>query len=76
MRGTHADDRHARDGLNIRFNHTPSMAVKLEHVPYDTFRRRWTDRSIEDAYVTFALNPELDRKNDDEGDFAVGGFQL
>lgn len=25
---------------------------------YDTFRTRWTDRNIEDAYVTFALNPD------------------
>ena len=46
------------DGLSIRFDHTPSMSGKLEHVRYDTFRTRWTDRSIEDAYVTFALNPE------------------
>ena len=45
-------------GLGIRFNHTPSMAGPLEHVRYDTFRTRWTDRSIEDAYVTFALSPD------------------
>jgi hypothetical protein len=34
------------------------MNGKLEHVRYDTFRTRWKDRSIEDAYVTFALNPD------------------
>jgi CubicO group peptidase (beta-lactamase class C family) len=45
-------------GLNIRFDHTPSMKGKLEHVRYDTFRTRWSDRNIEDAYVTFALNPD------------------
>lgn len=48
----------AGDGLNVRFDHTPSMSGKLEHVHYDTFRARWTDRNIEDAYVTFALNPD------------------
>ena len=46
------------DGMNIRFDHTPSMTGKLEHVRYDTFRTRWSDRNIEDAYVTFALNPD------------------
>jgi CubicO group peptidase (beta-lactamase class C family) len=46
------------EGLNIRFDHTPSMSGKLEHVRYDTFRTRWTDRNIENAYVTFALNPD------------------
>lgn len=44
--------------MNIRFDRTPSMSGKLEHVRYDTFRTRWTDRSVEDAYVTFALNPD------------------
>jgi CubicO group peptidase (beta-lactamase class C family) len=48
----------AGDGMNIRFDHTPSMNGKLEHVRYDTFRTRWKDRSIEDAYVTFALNAD------------------
>src|SRR5262249_25808190 len=48
----------AADGMNIRFDHTASMTGKLEHVRYDTFRTRWSDRNIEDAYVTFALNPD------------------
>lgn len=48
----------AAEGLNVRFDNTPSMTGKLEHVRYDTFRTRWTDRNIEDAYVTFALNPD------------------
>lgn len=46
------------DGLTISFQHTPSFAGKLEHVQYDTFRTRWPDRSLEDAYVTFALKPD------------------
>jgi len=46
------------DGLRIGFDRTPSMQGKLEHVRYDTFRTRWTDRNVEDAYVTFALNPD------------------
>jgi hypothetical protein len=47
------------DGLSIRFEHTPAFAGKLEHVHYDTFRTRWTDRTqTEDAYVTFSLQPD------------------
>lgn len=46
-------------GLSIRFEHTPAFAGKLEHVQYDTFRTRWTDRTMtEDAYVTFSLQPD------------------
>jgi hypothetical protein len=44
--------------LSIRFENTPAMNSVLEHVRHDTFRTRWPDRAIEDAYVTFALNPE------------------
>jgi CubicO group peptidase (beta-lactamase class C family) len=47
------------DGLSIRFEHTPAFVGKLEHVQYDTFRTRWADRTLtEDAYVTFALQPD------------------
>jgi hypothetical protein len=46
------------EGMNIKFDRTPAMSGKLEHVRYDTFRTRWTDRNVEDAYVTFALNPD------------------
>jgi CubicO group peptidase (beta-lactamase class C family) len=45
-------------GLNIRFEHTPSLSSRLEHVRYDTFRTRLADRTLEDAYVSFALNPD------------------
>ncbi|MBL8269423.1 serine hydrolase [Steroidobacter sp.] len=48
----------AGEALRIRFENTPTMIGTLEHVRYDTFRARWEDRGIEDAYVTFALTPE------------------
>jgi CubicO group peptidase (beta-lactamase class C family) len=45
----------ARTGgkLWLRFDLTPGMEGSLEHVADDTFRAHWTDRGIEDAYVTF-----------------------
>lgn len=48
----------AGQGLRIRFENTPTMKGTLEHVRYDTFRTRWENRGIEDAYVTFALDAE------------------
>ena len=47
----------ARPGgrLWINFDRTPNMDGPLEHVADDTFRAHWTDRGIEDAYVTFAV---------------------
>ena len=44
--------------LRIDFRQTPNMAGNLEHWQYDTFRTHWDDASIEDAYVTFALDAE------------------
>jgi CubicO group peptidase (beta-lactamase class C family) len=41
--------------LWIRFDLTPGMEGPLEHVANDTFRAHWTDRGIEDAYVTFQV---------------------
>ena len=41
--------------LWIRFDRTPGMEGSLEHIADDTFRAHWTDRGIEDAYVTFAV---------------------
>lgn len=49
---------HTPAGLRISFEHTPALSGPLEHVRYDTFRTRWPDRTVEDAYVTFALNPD------------------
>jgi CubicO group peptidase (beta-lactamase class C family) len=45
-------------GLRLRFTRTPGMEGALEHVQYDTFRARWSDRDIEDAFVTFTLDPQ------------------
>jgi CubicO group peptidase (beta-lactamase class C family) len=45
-------------GLVINFDRTHDMQGRLEPVRYDTFRTRFTDRTIEDAYVTFQLSPE------------------
>ena len=45
-------------GLEISFDRTPTMKGALEHVAYDTFRTRFTDPAIEDAYLTFALAPD------------------
>jgi CubicO group peptidase (beta-lactamase class C family) len=44
-----------RKGLRIRLEHTPVFTGTLEHVRHDTFRARWGDPNIEDAYVSFAL---------------------
>jgi CubicO group peptidase (beta-lactamase class C family) len=42
--------------LWITFDRTPGMEGALEPVSGDKFRTRWTDRSIEDAYVSFNRN--------------------
>jgi len=44
------------EGLRIRFDQTPGMEGPLEPAQYDTFRTRWSDRDIEDAYLTFQLD--------------------
>jgi len=41
--------------LWINFDRTPNMDGPLQHVADDTFRAHWTDRGIEDAYVTFTV---------------------
>ena len=46
-----------KDGkLSIGFDRSPGMEGSLEPAGDETFRTRWTDRTIEDAYVTFATN--------------------
>ena len=40
--------------LWITFDRTPGMEGALEPVAGDKFRTRWTDRSIEDAYMSFS----------------------
>ena len=48
----------AGDGLTIDFTRSPALKGALEPWSHDTFRTRFTDRSQEDAFVTFALNPD------------------
>jgi CubicO group peptidase (beta-lactamase class C family) len=50
--------RHERGALRIDFRQTPDMAGTLEHWQYDTFKVRWDDRTIEPAFVSFALDAE------------------
>jgi CubicO group peptidase (beta-lactamase class C family) len=45
-------------GLVITFDHTPSMIGDLQHWQYNTFKAHWRDHTIEDAFVTFTLNPD------------------
>ena len=40
------------------FKQTPGMVGTLEHWRYDTFQARWDDRTIEPAYVSFALDAQ------------------
>jgi CubicO group peptidase (beta-lactamase class C family) len=44
--------------LVISFDHTPGMVGDLQHWQYDTFKAHWRVRTIEDAFVTFSLNPD------------------
>ncbi len=50
----------ALDGgrLVLRMSRTPAMVGDLEHWQHDTFVARWRDKTIPDAFVTFALNVE------------------
>ena len=45
-------------GLVIRFDHTPTMVGDLQHWQHDTFKAHWRVRTIEDAFITFSLNPD------------------
>jgi CubicO group peptidase (beta-lactamase class C family) len=45
-------------GLVFSLDHTPKAVADLEHWQYDTFKAHWRDRTIEDAFVTFTLNPD------------------
>ncbi len=48
----------ANGALVITFDHTPSMIGDLQPWQHDTFKAHWRDHLIEDAFVTFALNPD------------------
>ncbi len=43
----------AKGGLTIRFDKSPSMTGALEPWDGEVFKTRFTDRNIEDAFVTF-----------------------
>src|SRR5579862_4465095 len=45
-------------GLVMSFDHTPTMIGDLQHWQYDTFIAHWRVRTIEDAFITFSLNPD------------------
>jgi CubicO group peptidase (beta-lactamase class C family) len=45
-------------GLVFSMDHTPKAIADLQHWQYDTFKAHWRDRTIEDAFVTFTLNPD------------------
>ena len=44
--------------LVFRLDHTPKAVGDLEPWQYDTFKVKWRDRIIEDAFLTFALNAD------------------
>jgi CubicO group peptidase (beta-lactamase class C family) len=44
--------------LIFTMDHTPNAVADLQHWQYDTFKAHWRDRTIEDAFVTFALKPD------------------
>jgi CubicO group peptidase (beta-lactamase class C family) len=44
--------------LVFTLDHTPAAVADLQHWQYDTFKAHWRDRTIEDAFVTFALRPD------------------
>ncbi len=43
--------------LVFTLDHTPKAIADLQVWQYDTFKAHWRDHTIEDAFVTFALNP-------------------
>jgi hypothetical protein len=45
-------------GLVFRMEHTPHAVADLQHWQFDTFKAHWRDRTIEDAFLTFTLNPD------------------
>lgn len=45
-------------GLLLNFERTLHGLADLQHWQYDTFKAHWRDRTVEDAFVTFALKPD------------------
>ncbi|HYG99055.1 MAG TPA: serine hydrolase [Terriglobales bacterium] len=44
--------------LVMQLDHTPAMVGELEYWQYDTFKTRWRDRTLADAFVTFVLKAD------------------
>jgi hypothetical protein len=44
--------------LVLRFARSPAFVGDLEHWQHDSFVAHWRAKHLEDAYVTFALNPD------------------
>jgi CubicO group peptidase (beta-lactamase class C family) len=44
--------------LIFSLDHTATAVGDLEHWQYDTFKARWRERTVEDAFVTFSLNAQ------------------
>ena len=44
--------------LVFTLDHTPAAVGDLEHYQYNTFKSHWRSRTIEDAYLTFTINPD------------------
>jgi CubicO group peptidase (beta-lactamase class C family) len=44
--------------LIFAMDHTPDAVADLQHWQYDTFKAHFRDRTMEDAFLTFALNPD------------------
>jgi CubicO group peptidase (beta-lactamase class C family) len=45
-------------GLVLNFERTSNGIADLQHWQYDAFRAHWRDRTVEDAFVTFALKSD------------------
>jgi CubicO group peptidase (beta-lactamase class C family) len=52
------DISHGKDGLTLTLPHSMGTTARLRHWQYDTFRTVFADKSIEPAYVTFALDAD------------------
>jgi hypothetical protein len=50
--------REDRNRLSLAFPNRPNMVARLDHHQYDTFKTVFADKSIEPAYVTFALDAD------------------
>ena len=44
--------------LSFTMDHTPAAVADLEHYQYNTFKAHWRARTMEDAYLTFTIQPD------------------